>query len=59
MKLSRIYLPVVAAVMLCAAPTIWGAETFRVGFPSLATGFVPSWVAADKRLWKKMGSTSN
>jgi NitT/TauT family transport system substrate-binding protein len=34
---------------------LWSAETFRVGFPSLATGFAPSWVAADKGLWKKHG----
>ncbi|HKY08720.1 MAG TPA: ABC transporter substrate-binding protein, partial [Candidatus Binatia bacterium] len=32
-----------------------GAEPFRVGFPSLATGFAPSWVAADKGIWKKHG----
>ena len=32
-----------------------GAERFRVGFPSLATGFAPSWVAADKGIWKKHG----
>jgi ABC-type nitrate/sulfonate/bicarbonate transport system substrate-binding protein len=31
------------------------AETIRVGFPSLATGFAPSWVTADKGLWKKHG----
>ena len=31
------------------------AETIRVGFPSLATGFAPSWVTADKGLWKKQG----
>jgi NitT/TauT family transport system substrate-binding protein len=31
------------------------AQTFRVGFPSLATGFAPSWVAADKAIWKKHG----
>lgn len=29
------------------------AETLRVGFPSLATGFAPSWVTADKGIWKK------
>ncbi len=31
------------------------AEPFRVGFPSLATGFAPSWVASDKGFWKKQG----
>jgi ABC-type nitrate/sulfonate/bicarbonate transport system substrate-binding protein len=29
------------------------AETLRVGFPSLATGFAPSWVTTDKGIWKK------
>ena len=55
MKHCRIYLPVAVALLLSAASTLWGAETFRVGFPSLATGFAPSWVAADKGLWKKHG----
>jgi NitT/TauT family transport system substrate-binding protein len=32
-----------------------GAERLRVGFPSLATGFAPSWVTADKGIWKKHG----
>jgi NitT/TauT family transport system substrate-binding protein len=40
--------------LMFAAP-LWGAEVFRVGFPSLATGFAPSWVAADKGIWKKHG----
>src|SRR5262245_46362637 len=31
------------------------AQTLRVGFPSLATGFAPSWVAADEGSWKKHG----
>ena len=30
-------------------------ETFRVGYPSLATGFAPSWVTADRSIWKKHG----
>jgi NitT/TauT family transport system substrate-binding protein len=40
-------------MMVAAAPI--GAQTMRVGFPSLATGFAPSWVAADKGIWKKHG----
>lgn len=32
-----------------------GAETFRVGYPSLATGFAAAWVTADKGIWKKHG----
>jgi len=31
------------------------AEVFRVGYPSLATGFAASWVTADKGIWKKHG----
>jgi NitT/TauT family transport system substrate-binding protein len=41
------------AVLFCSRSGV--AQTFRVGFPSLATGFAPSWVAADKRIWKKHG----
>jgi ABC-type nitrate/sulfonate/bicarbonate transport system substrate-binding protein len=37
------------------APSRCNAETFRVGFPSLATGFAPSWVTADRGIWKKHG----
>jgi NitT/TauT family transport system substrate-binding protein len=33
----------------------FGAEILRVGFPSLATGFAPSWVTADKGIWRKHG----
>jgi len=42
-----------AALVVAAAPL--RAETFKVGFPSLATGFAPSWVTADKGIWKKHG----
>ena len=31
------------------------AEVFRVGYPSLATGFAASWVTADKGIWKRHG----
>ncbi len=31
------------------------SEMFRVGYPSLATGFAASWVTADKGIWKKHG----
>jgi NitT/TauT family transport system substrate-binding protein len=34
--------------------TAW-ADNIRIGFPSLATGFAPSWVTADKGIWKKHG----
>jgi len=31
------------------------AETVRVGYPSLATGFAPSWVTSDTGIWKRQG----
>ncbi|HEY7166378.1 MAG TPA: ABC transporter substrate-binding protein [Candidatus Binatia bacterium] len=46
---------VLFVIFLAALPSLCGAETFRVGFPSLATGFAPSWVTADKGIWKKHG----
>jgi NitT/TauT family transport system substrate-binding protein len=46
---------VLFVIFLAALPSPCGAETFRVGFPSLATGFAPSWVTADKGIWKKHG----
>jgi NitT/TauT family transport system substrate-binding protein len=42
-------------VLIVHVTPVWGAEVFRVGFPSLATGFAPSWVTADKGIWKKHG----
>jgi len=55
MSLYRFYASVFLGVLLSSSSTLWSAETFRVGFPSLATGFAPSWVAADKGIWKKHG----
>jgi NitT/TauT family transport system substrate-binding protein len=54
MNRKRIYVLILLAILF-SATTLWGAEAFRVGFPSLATGFAPSWVAADKGIWKKHG----
>lgn len=54
MRIGKIY-GLVNALVFVAACTIACAEPFRVGFPSLATGFAPSWVAADKGIWKKHG----
>jgi NitT/TauT family transport system substrate-binding protein len=54
----RIFTTVVFAVFafqIASVPQAWSVEPFRVGFPSLATGFAPSWVAADKGIWKKHG----
>ena len=55
MNLYRFYASVFLGVLFSSSSTLWSAETFRVGFPSLATGFAPSWVAADKGIWKKHG----
>ena len=46
---------VVALLLLASKPMGAGAETFRVGYPSLATGFAAAWVTADKGIWKKHG----
>src|SRR5687767_756316 len=54
MNRMRVYM-VTLLVLLLRPMTLWSAEPFRVGFPSLATGFAPSWVAADKGIWKKHG----
>ena len=55
MSLYRFYASVFLGVLFSSSSTLWSAETFRVGFPSLATGFAPSWVAADRGIWKKHG----
>ncbi|HEX2928555.1 MAG TPA: ABC transporter substrate-binding protein, partial [Candidatus Binatia bacterium] len=51
---SSIYL-VISLLVLLGTGQPCGGQVFRVGFPSLATGFAPSWVAADKGIWKKHG----
>src|SRR6267142_3047429 len=45
---------VILALIVHVTP-LSAADVFRVGFPSLATGFAPSWVTADKGIWKKHG----
>lgn len=40
---------------LAAGAQVAAAEKLRVGFPSLATGFGPSWVTAKKGFWKRHG----
>jgi NitT/TauT family transport system substrate-binding protein len=52
---AQLSLAVAGLVCLFAVSSECRAETFRVGFPSLATGFAPSWVTADKGIWKKHG----
>ena len=42
-------------VVFCLQAISLQAEPIKVGYPSLATGFAPSWVTADKGLWKKYG----
>ena len=49
MNRRQTYIVALVIFILFSAPLgICSAEPFRVGFPSLATGFAPSWVAADK-----------
>jgi len=55
MKLKEFFYPALILSILVRAVGLFAAEPFRVGFPSLATGFAPSWVAADKGIWKKHG----
>lgn len=55
MKLKEFFYPALILSILARAVGLFAAEPFRVGFPSLATGFAPSWVAADKGIWKKHG----
>jgi ABC-type nitrate/sulfonate/bicarbonate transport system substrate-binding protein len=45
---------VVLASFVCVS-SLRAAETIRVGYPSLATGFAPSWVTFDAGIWKKHG----
>jgi NitT/TauT family transport system substrate-binding protein len=44
----------VATLLFCASE-LRATDVVRVGFPSLATGFAPSWVTADRGIWKKHG----
>jgi NitT/TauT family transport system substrate-binding protein len=45
---------VLFALLLHVCP-LGAVETVRVGYPSLATGFAPSWVTSDTGIWKKQG----
>lgn len=55
MNRFQLWLWILVATLSCWNSSSVDAEPFRVGFPSLATGFAPSWVAADKGIWKKHG----
>ena len=55
MKLSRFCVSILFCCVFGFYSAVLHAEPFRVGFPSLATGFAPSWVASDARMWKKHG----
>jgi NitT/TauT family transport system substrate-binding protein len=46
---------IVGLLLLASAASRAAAEVFRVGYPSLATGFAASWVTADRGIWKKHG----
>jgi NitT/TauT family transport system substrate-binding protein len=48
----------ISAVILASFVHVFplrAAEAVRVGYPSLATGFAPSWVTSDTGIWKKQG----
>src|SRR5262245_59133165 len=45
MKLKKLFYLTLVGSILARAAGLLAAEPFRVGFPSLATGFAPSWVA--------------
>src|SRR4030095_1900200 len=51
----QILFMVLGVSLALKAPSRCDAEIFRVGFPSLATGFAASWVTTDKGIWKKHG----
>lgn len=54
--MRRIVLSVIAAVLLCAAKSpAQTLEKFRAAYPAIAPGSTPSWVTAEKGLWRKYG----
>jgi NitT/TauT family transport system substrate-binding protein len=53
-RFAKIALSILALILSQLKP-LSAAGAFKVGFPSLATGFAPSWVTADKGIWKKHG----
>ena len=53
--MGRRLIILLSVCVLFALPATCVAESVRVGYPSLATGFAASWVTADKGIWKKHG----
>ena len=53
-RCATFFLLVIGLTAVSQSP-VRAAEVFRVGYPSLATGFAASWVTADKGIWKKHG----
>lgn len=54
--MRRIVLSVIAAVLVCAAKSpAQTLEKFRAAYPAIAPGSTPSWVTAEKGLWRKYG----
>ena len=45
----------IGVFLLLGLPSVSVAQSVRVGYPSLATGFAASWVTADRGIWKKHG----
>ena len=46
---------IIVSVVVFIHASALAAEIVRVGYPSLATGFAPSWVTSDTGIWKQHG----
>ena len=53
--MGRWTIVLVIVLVFLSASLLRATDTVRVGYPSLATGFAPSWVTSDAGLWKKQG----
>jgi NitT/TauT family transport system substrate-binding protein len=52
---KKLGLCIVVVGLLLDATTSRAADKIRVAFPSLATALSPSWITADKGMWRKYG----
>ena len=52
---KKLGLFIMAVGLLVGATRSLAADKIRVGFPSLATALSPSWITADKGMWRKYG----
>jgi len=53
MKLNTIF--VLAFALICGADGLHAAEKLRAAYPAIAPGSTPSWVTADRGIWRKYG----